>query len=423
MLQELLDSEARRGGPVTVLCDESDRDISGGEYVLRSTARPVVIAVSASGNLPGDLHDEGFGRRALRYVVSRPAELIAQGHADHLEAEHMRENGVASLMVSGCHARVGLVRARCSSFRTRPLRARDEAVLAVDVDVAEPNEPERSTFLCEYFERIFTAVDVPAEWHTRALTRHAPRHNLLGDPTTLIGVISDLAFIGPRIKTRAVRLDRPRELHLYPPSPPDRKPAAPSNARSQSGALETLSTGDPAAFRRTWGPLASERAVRALLARRRLELVDGTYRLLDARPVDAGERESVPRKPRTKRPKSRTRVDGAERASGRPTYSQVGRESVEKLIELGRENATLRASLRTAREEAREAREAKDDAERRSGALTSRVRDLEARAEMAESNLRTLLAAAKGTGGDAPVGQNEMEAILGVAKGGEDGAG
>jgi hypothetical protein len=40
---------------------------------------------------------------------------------------------------------------------------------------------------------------------------------------------------------------------------------------------------------------------------------------------------------------------------------------------------------------------------------------------MAESNLRTLLAAAKGTGRDAPVGHNEMEAILGVLKGGEDG--
>jgi uncharacterized membrane protein YccC len=168
-------------------------------------------------------------------------------------------------------------------------------------------------------------------------------------------------------------------------------------------------------------PLASARAVRALLARRRLELVDGTDRLLDPRPVDAGERESVPRKPRTKRPKARTRSDGAERASGRPTYSQVGREAVERLIELGRENATLRASLRTAREEAREAREAKDDAERRAGGLTSRVRDLEARAEMAESNLRTLLAAAKGTGRDAPVGHNEMEAILGVLKGGEEG--
>ena len=167
-------------------------------------------------------------------------------------------------------------------------------------------------------------------------------------------------------------------------------------------------------------PLASARAIRALLARRRLELVDGSYRLLDARPVEAGERESVPRKPRTKRARPQPRAEQGERGSGRPTYSQVGREAVEKLIELGRENATLRTSLRSAREEAREAREAKDDAERRSQGLSGRVRDLEARAEMAESNLRTLLAAAKGAGRDAQVGQTEMEAILGVLKGGED---
>jgi hypothetical protein len=167
-------------------------------------------------------------------------------------------------------------------------------------------------------------------------------------------------------------------------------------------------------------PLASARAIRALLARRRLELVDGSYRLLDAKPVDANERESVPRKPRTKRAKPQPRAERGDRASGRPTYSQLGREAVEKLIELGRENATLRTNLRAAREEAREAREAKDEAQRRSQGMSSRVRDLEARAEMAESNLRTLLAAAKGSGREAPVGQNEMEAILGVLKGGDD---
>jgi hypothetical protein len=36
---------------------------------------------------------------------------------------------------------------------------------------------------------------------------------------------------------------------------------------------------------------------------------------------------------------------------------------------------------------------------------------------MAEANLRTLLAAAKGSGRDAQVGNTEMEAILGVLKG------
>lgn len=169
-------------------------------------------------------------------------------------------------------------------------------------------------------------------------------------------------------------------------------------------------------------PLASARAVRALLARRRLELVDGRYRLLEARPVEPGERESVPRKPRTKRTKAAPRAEREPRADGRPTYSQVGREAIERLIELGREVSSMRAGLRAAREEAKEAREARDDAERRAESLAGRVRDLEARAEMAESNLRTLLAAAKGAGRDAPVGHNEMEAILGVLKGGDDGA-
>ena len=80
--------------------------------------------------------------------------------------------------------------------------------------------------------------------------------------------------------------------------------------------------------------------------------------------------------------------------------------------------AALRAGLRTARDEAREAREARDEAERRARTLGEKVRELEGRAEMAEANLRTLLAAAKGAGRD-QIGDTEMEAILGVLKGGE----
>jgi hypothetical protein len=166
-------------------------------------------------------------------------------------------------------------------------------------------------------------------------------------------------------------------------------------------------------------PLAAARAVRALLARRRLEVVDGSYRLVDPRPIESGEREQIPRTRRRKRgreaPARAASTDG-----GRPTYSSVGREAIERLIELGREAASLRASLRTARDEAREAREARDESERRAQTLGARVRDLEARAEMAESNLRTLLAAAKGAGRDQPVGDTEMEAILGVLKGAPD---
>ncbi len=163
-------------------------------------------------------------------------------------------------------------------------------------------------------------------------------------------------------------------------------------------------------------PLAAARAVRALLARRRLEVADGGYRLIDARPVDQGERESIAREPRKRRMARAGSASPPRAASGRPTYSEVGREVVERLIELGREVGTLRGHLRTARDESRDAREAKDEAERRASVLTERVRELEARLEMAESNLRTMLIAAKGSSRDAAMGDAEMEAILGVLK-------
>lgn len=193
-------------------------------------------------------------------------------------------------------------------------------------------------------------------------------------------------------------------------------------AKVQPGELADLS---PAEIGREIGvsePLAAARAMRALLARRRLEIEGGRYRLLDARPIEPGEREQVPR---PKRKAVRKAVASAEPspARGRPTYSDVGHEVVERLIELGKEVATLRAAARTSRDEAREAREAKDDAVRRAQTLTARVRELEGRAEMAESNLRTLLAAARGAGRDAPVGDTEMEAILGVLKGDEQAGG
>jgi hypothetical protein len=78
---------------------------------------------------------------------------------------------------------------------------------------------------------------------------------------------------------------------------------------------------------------------------------------------------------------------------------------------------TLRGALRAAREEARESREAREEADRWAQRLSVKVKELEARAEMAETNLRTLLAAARGTGRDATLGDTEMEAILGVLKG------
>jgi chromosome segregation ATPase len=192
-------------------------------------------------------------------------------------------------------------------------------------------------------------------------------------------------------------------------------------ARAEPGELVALS---PAELGREIGvaePLAAARAVRALLARRRLEAVDGKYRVLDARPIEPGEREQVarPRRSTTRRGPRATSEAGA---GGRATYSEIGREVVERTIELGREVGTLRGQLRAAREEAREAREAREESERRAGQLSARVKELEGRAEMAEANLRTLLAAAKGTGRDTPVGDMEMEAILGVLKGEQESA-
>jgi hypothetical protein len=170
--------------------------------------------------------------------------------------------------------------------------------------------------------------------------------------------------------------------------------------------------------------LSTARAVRALIARRRLEPAEGSYRLLDGRPVDAGEREVLGRRPRKPREQgtSPSGRGAASSSSSAPMYSDVGRAAVDRLVELGREVASLRASLRSAREEARASREARVGAEQRAEVLGAKVRELEARAEMAEANLRTLLASVRGREAqrDAPVGDSEMEAILGVLKGGED---
>jgi hypothetical protein len=169
-------------------------------------------------------------------------------------------------------------------------------------------------------------------------------------------------------------------------------------------------------------PLSTARAVRALIARRRLEPANGSYRLLDARPLEAGERESIGRRRRRKT----LAPEGPDAAAGRidgAAYSDLGRAVAEKLVELGRENAELRAEARQLREDAREARAVKDETERRARTLGDRARESEARAEMAEANLRALLASARTGAGsaktDAPVGDAEMAAILGVLRGDE----
>jgi hypothetical protein len=169
--------------------------------------------------------------------------------------------------------------------------------------------------------------------------------------------------------------------------------------------------------------LSTARAVRALIARRRLEPAQGSYRLLDGKPVEADERESIGRRPRSQRAARRSLGAGGPAArADRASYSDLGRAVADKLIDLGKEVAQLRASLREAREESRESRAARDEAEVRARTLSERAKELEARAEMAETNLRALLATARGRDvkPDAKVGDAEMAAILGVLKGDDE---
>jgi hypothetical protein len=164
-------------------------------------------------------------------------------------------------------------------------------------------------------------------------------------------------------------------------------------------------------------PLAVARAVRALAARRRLEVEDGRYRLLDDRPLEPGEPESVPRAPRKRKSRRKGQARG-EAATGdrKPTYADLGRAVVERFIEMGRETAEAIASTDHLRRESKDNRAARIEAEQRASRLFERVKELETKLDMAEANLRTVLAAARGRGATAGPTDNEMEALLRILK-------
>jgi hypothetical protein len=169
-------------------------------------------------------------------------------------------------------------------------------------------------------------------------------------------------------------------------------------------------------------PLAVARAIRALAARRRVEMVDGRYRLLDAAPLAPGEPESVPRAPRKRKLRRRAAAVGRADATAtgsdrRPTYSDLGRAVIDRLIELARETGEALGMADNLRREVKENRAARIDAEERATRYFERVKELEHKLEMAEANLRTVLAAAKGRGATAAPTDNEMEAVLRVLKG------
>lgn len=162
--------------------------------------------------------------------------------------------------------------------------------------------------------------------------------------------------------------------------------------------------------------LAVARAVRALLARGRLEQEGERYRLLDAKPLQRDEPATVRRPSRRRSRRRQTEGEG----NGLPTYEQVGRTIVERLIELSAESAELRASLERARAESeaarREALEATRAASRerqRATEMEQESRTLRQRLEMTESNLRRIIEAAQSRPA-APLEDSDAQAILDV---------
>jgi hypothetical protein len=190
-------------------------------------------------------------------------------------------------------------------------------------------------------------------------------------------------------------------------------------------AAETTPAGEvlkqpPAAIGKQAGlpnPLAVARAVRALAARRRLGVEEGQYRLLDPRPLEPGEPESVPRAPRRRKARRRGAAR-AEAAGGerRATYADLGRTVLERVIELGRETAEATAAAEHLRREVKDNKAARIEAEQRASRLFERVKELETKLEMAEQNLRTVLTAARGRGATATPADSEMEAVLRILK-------
>lgn len=162
--------------------------------------------------------------------------------------------------------------------------------------------------------------------------------------------------------------------------------------------------------------LAVARAVRALLARGRLEQEGDRYRLVDPRPLEPGEAASVrrPSRRRDRRREARAEEDGL------PTYEQVGRAIVERLIELSAEASELRASLErsraeseAARREALEATRAASRERQRAAEMEQESRALRQQLEMTESNLRRIIEVAQSRPA-APLEDSDAKAILDV---------
>jgi hypothetical protein len=187
-------------------------------------------------------------------------------------------------------------------------------------------------------------------------------------------------------------------------------------ARSQPGQRIESTPAELAEEAGLGSRLAAARSIRALIARGRIEQDGREYRLLDARPLAEGEPTSV-RRPVRRRKRGRP---SAGEDDGLPTYEQVGRVVIERLIELSAEAAEMRAALERARAEAEAARReavevnrAAADDRRRAQSLEDEVSALRRRLEMTEGNLRSLVQAARQRPA-APLEDTDAKAILDI---------
>lgn len=187
-----------------------------------------------------------------------------------------------------------------------------------------------------------------------------------------------------------------------------------ASGRAQVGAMIPVPPGDLAQQANVLNRLSAARAFRALMARGRIERQGEGYRLLDTRPLQPGERGTVRRSP-SRRKKKRDGEDDA-----LPTYEQVGRVIIERLIEASAEASELRVALdrsgteaTSARKEAMEMNRAASADRRRVEGLEDEIRTLKKRLEMTESNLRKLVEVAKRRPAS-PLDDGDAKAIMDI---------
>jgi hypothetical protein len=164
--------------------------------------------------------------------------------------------------------------------------------------------------------------------------------------------------------------------------------------------------------------LSVARAMRALMARGRIAQEGDRYRLLDARPLQQGEPATVRRPIRRRRDPSASQEPSPR--EDRPTYDELGRTVVERLVELSAEASELRTALERARSESDAARrEAMDvtrraaEDRRRAESMEDEVVTLRRRLEMTEANLRTMVEAARNRPA-APLEDSDARTILDI---------